>query len=88
MSKDQETEDDQNDDVDDNDKVPQECAKCKHPIRHKAPEAICNDCGVHYHLVCTGLLRTQREENRDRRRVELLFWSRGDRSRPRAFTNS
>ena len=68
MSNDQKTEDDQNDDVDNNDRVPQECAKCKHPIRHKAPKATCNDCGAHYHLVCTGLLRTQREEIRDGRR--------------------
>ena len=68
MSNDQETENDQNDDVDNNDRVLQECAKCKHPIRHKAPKATCNDCGAHYHLVCTGLLRTQREEIRDGRR--------------------
>ena len=68
MSNDQETEDDQNDDFDNNDKVSQECAKCKHPIRHKALKATCNDYGAHYHLVCTGLLRTQREEIRDGRR--------------------
>ena len=68
MSNGQETEDDQNDGVDNNDKVPQECAKCKHPIRHKAPKATYNDCGVHYHLVCTGLLRTQKKEIRDGRR--------------------
>ena len=65
MSNDQGAEDDQNDDVDNNDRVPQECAKCKHPIRHKAPKATCNDCGAHYHLVCTGFLRTQREEIKD-----------------------
>ena len=65
MSNDQETEDDQNDDVDNNDRVPQECVKCKHPIRHKKPKATFNDCGAHYHLVCTGLLKTQKEEIRD-----------------------
>ena len=63
-SNDQETKDDQNDDVDNNDRVPQGCAKCKHPIRHKAT---CNDCGAHYHLVCTGLPSAQREEIRDGR---------------------
>ena len=47
MSNDQETEDDQNDDVDNNDRVPQKCAKFKHSIRHKAPKATCNDCGAH-----------------------------------------
>ena len=65
MSNDQETEDDQNDDVENNDRVPQECAKCKHPIKYKAPKATCNNCGAHYHLVCTGFLRTQKEEIRD-----------------------
>ena len=48
--------------------APQDCAKCKHPIRHKVPKATCNDCGVYYHFVCMGLPRSQREEIKDRRR--------------------
>ena len=36
MSNDQETENDKNDDIDNNDRAPQKCAKCKHLIGHKA----------------------------------------------------
>ena len=68
MSNDQETEDDQDDDINNNDRAPQGCAKCKHPIRHKTPKAICKEFGTHYHLVCTDLPKVQREEKRDGRR--------------------
>ena len=80
MSNDQETEDDQNDDVDNNDRVPQECAKCKHPIRHKVPKATSND--FHRPLPSCMHRPLENPERRDQRgtpRMELLFWSRGDK---------
>ena len=41
------------------------CARCMLTIRKNAPRVTCSTCGQTYHLICTRLPRTQRQELRD-----------------------